>query len=104
MSKQVQPSPQSRATLSVLQQAVSKVLDRKQRLGQYAVVWQDGAPIMMGGEIDDMDMPALLAERTFLQDQLVALPESEKLTRTNTVARLGRIEAMIASKNTAADE
>lgn len=102
MSKHVQPSPQSRATLSVLQQAVSKVLDRKQRLGQYAVVWQDGAPVMMGGEINDMDMPALLAERTFLQVQLVALPESEKVTRANAVARLGKIEAMIVAKNAAA--
>lgn len=99
MTKDVQPSPHSRATLSVLQQAVSKVLDRKQRLGQYAVVWQGGAPVMVGGEINDMDVPALLAEQIFLQDQLVALPATEQLTKTNAAARLGKIEAMIAAKN-----
>lgn len=102
MSKQVQPSPHSRTTLSALQQAVSKVLDRKQRLGQYAVVWQDGAPVIMGGEINDMELPALLAEMRFLLDQLLALPESEKLARTNAAARLAKIEAKIAAKNAAA--
>jgi hypothetical protein len=99
MTKHAQASAQSRATLAVLQQAVSKALDRKQRLGQYAVVWQDGAPVMMGGEIANMEMPALLAERTFLRDQLAALPESDQLIRLNAVLRLGRLDAVISEKS-----
>ena len=31
--------------LAILRQAVSEALERKRRLGQYAVVWQDGRPV-----------------------------------------------------------
>lgn len=37
------PSAAALHALQVLQQAVVQELDRKRRLGQYAVVWQDGA-------------------------------------------------------------
>lgn len=43
------PSPQALATLKALQAAVTQCLDRKQRLGQYAVVWQNGRPVKVGG-------------------------------------------------------
>ena len=36
------PTPEGAATLRALQQAVAQALDRKHRLGQYAVVWQNG--------------------------------------------------------------
>ncbi len=36
------PSPDTQAMLASLQSAVRNCLERKQRLGQYAVVWQDG--------------------------------------------------------------
>ena len=36
------PTPEGAATLRVLQHAVAQALDRKHRLGQYAVVWQNG--------------------------------------------------------------
>ena len=38
------PSKEAQVILEALRQAVSKDLDRKRRLGQYAVVWKDGAP------------------------------------------------------------
>ena len=44
MTKPAQPLARSQETLQILQQAVAKALDRKRRLGQYAVVGQDGAP------------------------------------------------------------
>jgi hypothetical protein len=94
----VQPSPQSQKTLRVLQQAVTKALDRKQRLGQYAVVWQDGAPVRVGGEINNLEILSLLAEKTFLEEQLTGLPELARLTRMSTVARLKNIEALLAQK------
>lgn len=40
--------PDTQAVLDSLQLAVSKALERKRRLGQYAVFWQDGAPVFIG--------------------------------------------------------
>ena len=34
--------------LETLKQAVAEALERKRRLGQYAVVWRDGKPVMIG--------------------------------------------------------
>lgn len=45
-----EPSPRSQAMLKALQQAVTTCLERKRKLGQYAVVWQDGRPVRVGGE------------------------------------------------------
>jgi len=42
------PSVKSQATLAVLREVIAKTLDKKQRLGQYAVVWQDGRPVLTG--------------------------------------------------------
>ena len=42
------PSPQAQAMLKALQAAVTNCLDRKQKLGQYAVIWQDGQPVKTG--------------------------------------------------------
>jgi len=36
--------------LESLKKAVAETLDRKQRLGQYAVVWRDGKPEFIGEE------------------------------------------------------
>ncbi len=38
----------SYAILECLQNAVNKDLERKRRLGQYAVIWQNNAPTMIG--------------------------------------------------------
>ena len=40
---------ESRA-LVALRRAVAKALDRKRRLGQYAVVWRDGRPVRLEAE------------------------------------------------------
>lgn len=42
------PSPEGQKQLETLRQAVSKALEKKRRLGQYAVIWQDGKPVMTG--------------------------------------------------------
>jgi hypothetical protein len=34
--------------LETLRQAVGKILEKKQRLGQYSVVWRDGKPVVSG--------------------------------------------------------
>jgi hypothetical protein len=42
------PSPEAQAMLEALQAAVAKTLEEKQKLGQYAVFWQDGRPVQIG--------------------------------------------------------
>ena len=36
--------------LKALQTAVTNSLDKKQKLGQYAVIWQNGRPEQTGGD------------------------------------------------------
>jgi hypothetical protein len=57
------PSPESIAILQVLQDAVAEALEKKRRLGQYAVIWQDDHPVFIGDEapfreLDD-DSPSI---------------------------------------------
>jgi len=40
------PSPEGQRQLDALRRAVDKTLEKKQRLGQYAVVWKDGKPLV----------------------------------------------------------
>ena len=42
------PSPEAQAALQALQNAVSKCLARKQKLGEYAVIWQNSQPVCIG--------------------------------------------------------
>jgi len=43
-----QPSKEARIILETLQRVAKKTLERKRRLGEYAVVWKDGRPVMIG--------------------------------------------------------
>jgi len=42
------PSEESLQMLACLRAAVSKALERKLRLGEYAVVWENGQPVFLG--------------------------------------------------------
>lgn len=42
------PSPEGQRQLETLRQAVGKTLEKKRRLGQYAVTWKDGKPVVAG--------------------------------------------------------
>jgi len=48
-----QPSEETSATLAALRKAVKNTLDRKRRLGQYAVVWRDGKPALLDEDAED---------------------------------------------------
>jgi hypothetical protein len=39
--------------LEVLKQAVAEALERKRRLGQYAVIWRDGRVVCIGPDAPD---------------------------------------------------
>ena len=51
------PSPEALAMLKVLQTAVAKALERKRKLGQYAVVWQNGEPVLIGEDAPPSNEP-----------------------------------------------
>jgi hypothetical protein len=43
-------SQEDQQALDVLRNAVAEALDRKRRLGQYAVIWRDGRAVRIGPE------------------------------------------------------
>lgn len=43
-------TPSAQKQLETLRLAVSKALEKKRRLGQYAVIWRDGKPVMKGAD------------------------------------------------------
>jgi len=45
-----QPLQDTKEALAALHRAVEKALERKRRLGEYAVIWQDGKPVILGEE------------------------------------------------------
>ena len=47
-----EPSEHIRLMWESLKQVATETLDHKRRLGQYAVIWQDGKPAIVGGEMD----------------------------------------------------
>lgn len=49
------PSPEGLKQLEILRQTVGKTLKKKRRLGQYAVTWQDGKPVVRGEDALGMD-------------------------------------------------
>ena len=51
----VPPSAEAQTILNALQQAVAKNLEKKRRLGQYAVTWKDGRPIQAGEDAPKED-------------------------------------------------
>lgn len=43
-------SREGQRVLESLQKAVKQTLEKKKRLGQYAVIWHDGKPIITGDD------------------------------------------------------
>ena len=62
------------ATLTALQIAVNNALERKRRLGQYAVVWRDGKPALLDEDVEDRMAfyEAMSKEEDCLQDSEAA--------------------------------
>ncbi|MDV6319452.1 hypothetical protein [Chromohalobacter sp. HP20-39] len=48
-----QLSPDTQEMLDSLRAAVSETLERKQRLGHYAVIWEDDKPMLVGEDAPD---------------------------------------------------
>ena len=50
-----EPSEEGQVMLDSLKTAVAHALEKKRRLGQYAVVWKNGRPVRIGGDADEAD-------------------------------------------------
>lgn len=46
-------SREGQRALETLQKAVKQTLEKKKRLGQYAVTWQDGKPVITGDDVPE---------------------------------------------------
>lgn len=46
-TRKMTPSKEGQVALETLQKAVRQTLEKK-RLGQYAVIWRDGKPVIIG--------------------------------------------------------
>jgi hypothetical protein len=53
--------PDTQKVLDCLKQVAADTLERKRRLGHYAVVWQDGRPVAIGEDAPDR-LSSLLSE------------------------------------------
>ena len=60
------PSQEGRQLLETLRQSVAKTLEKKRRLGQYAVTWQNGKPVVTG---EDAPAPTRMPTRAALGDE-----------------------------------
>jgi sulfatase maturation enzyme AslB (radical SAM superfamily) len=47
------PSAEGQRQLDALRQAVGNTLEQKRRLGQYAVTWHGGEPVVTGDDAPD---------------------------------------------------
>ena len=61
--KKSTPSPEGQRQLETLRQAVGKALEKKRRLGQYAVIWKNGKPLVQGEDAPSQETS--LTEQSF---------------------------------------
>jgi len=49
------PTERGQKQLDTLKRAVAEALEKKRRLGQYAVLWKNGKPVMIGDDAPEND-------------------------------------------------
>jgi hypothetical protein len=50
--------PDTQKTLDCLRKVAADTLERKRRLGHYAVIWRDGKPVIIGDDAPSDTTPA----------------------------------------------
>lgn len=73
------PSSEHTLILNSLKRAVSKELERKRRLGHYAVLWENGRPVFTEG-----DGPATKPELSRVQEEPDPYPERSERKNKNS--------------------
>ena len=94
MNQPAELSAEGQRTLAALQKAASRALERKARLGQYAVVWRDGRPTILDDTISERDF--LRADKVFNERMLAETPANARLTRMSIEARIKRADTLLA--------
>ena len=72
-------SPEAQKTLAALRKAVADTLERKRRLGHYAVLWRDGSPVLIGEDApgDYTQERRAWVDQTSLDDVLAAMRQHQ---------------------------
>jgi hypothetical protein len=72
-------SPEAQKTLAALRKAVADTLERKRRLGHYAVLWRDGSPVLIGDDApgDYTQERQAWVDHTSLEDVLAAMRQHQ---------------------------
>lgn len=55
IKKSSAPSPRAQRILESLRRAVREELERKRRLGHYAVFWENGKPVLRGEDAPKLE-------------------------------------------------
>ncbi|WP_430468770.1 hypothetical protein [Vreelandella titanicae] len=61
-----QLSPDTQEMLDSLSSVVAETLERKRGLGQYAVIWQDGKPVLIGEDGGDVGSNDIFMDRPLM--------------------------------------
>lgn len=56
---------ETQVVLDSLKRTAAETLERKRRLGHYAVVWRDGKPVAIGEDAPDAQGEAPKGDRTY---------------------------------------
>lgn len=67
------PSQEGQQILEMLRQSVSKALEKKRRLGQYAVIWKNGKPVATGGDAPVSDKTITNGASDLVKENAVSL-------------------------------
>ena len=72
-------SPDAQKTLECLRQVAIDTLERKRRLGHYAVLWRDGSPVLIGEDApsDYTQERRTWVDQTSLDDVLAAMRQHQ---------------------------
>jgi hypothetical protein len=72
-------SPDAQKTLECLRQVAIDTLERKRRLGHYAVLWRNGRPMLLGEDApgDYTQESKAWVDQTSLEDVLAAMRQHQ---------------------------
>jgi hypothetical protein len=96
MSDTAEISPAAQFSLSSLQATAAAILECKRRLGQFAVIWRNNEPVLVGGNAEE-ERDRLLEDKKFIEQSLARLSESSPdINRAALISRLHGIESFLA--------
>ena len=77
----IAPTQDNLQALDALQRAVRAALDRKRRLGESAVIWQDGRPVITEGDMTTEELTELSKQRSKGRENTVLFIDARHIDR-----------------------